>query len=246
MNLPADHPGAALVAEQSGINLYSEHSLHDQVKRRLAGPGDRLEAIVDGRVVDLLRADGEIVEIQTRNLSALLPKVRTFAAGGRRVRVVHPIAELLRIRRRDPQSGGLVSERKSPKHGDSWSLFDELVRAPDLIALPGVTVEALLVQATEVRVRDGTGSWWRRGDKTEDRILDRILGGGCWETPEDWLSLIPEGLPPPWSSETLGGALGISPVRARKVLYSLARAGLLEETGRSGRRKLYRSKESSR
>lgn len=243
MVLSPDSPGALLAAERSGINLYSERSLHDQVKRLLAGPGDRIEAAVGGRVVDLLRSDGSVVEVQTRHLYALLPKVRALAGAGIRVRVVHPIAETLVIRRRDPDSGLIVSARKSPKRGDVWSLFDELVRAPGLIALPGVAVEALLIRASEVRTRDGTGSWRKRGDRTEDRFLDEVVGSESWETREEWLSLIPRGLPEPWSSETLGGALGIAPARARKVLYSLARAGLLREEGRAGRRKLYRKAE---
>ncbi len=239
MALNPDHPGALLAAERSGINLYSERSLHDQVKRLLAGPGDRIEAAVGGRVVDLLRSDGSVVEVQTRHLYALLPKVRTLTSAGIRVRVVHPIAETLVIRRRDPETGRIVSTRRSPRRGDLWSLFDELVKAPDLIALPGVSVEALLIRASEVRVRDGTGSWRRRGDRTEDRFLEEVVGTASCETREDWLGLIPPDLPQPWNSETLGRALGIAPTRARKVLYALARAGLLREEGREGRRKLY-------
>lgn len=240
MALNPNHPGALLAAERSGINLYSERSLHDQVKRLLAGPGDRIEAAVGGRVVDLLRSDGSVVEVQTRHLYALLPKVRALAGAGIRVRVVHPIPETLEIRRRDPESGRIVSTRKSPKRGDLWSLFDELVKASGLIALPGVSVEALLIRASELRVRDGTGSWRRRGDRTEDRFLEEVVGTASWETRDDWLGLIPPDLPEPWSSETLGEALGIKPAKARKVLYSLARAGLLREEGRAGRRKLYR------
>ena len=239
MVLSPEGPGALLAAERSGINLYSERSLHDQVKRLLAGPGDRIEAAVGGRVVDLLRSDGSVVEVQTRHLYALLPKVRALAGRGIPVRVVHPIPESLEIRRRDPDSGRIVSTRKSPKRGDIWTLFDELVKAPNLISLPGVAVEVLLVRATEIRVRDGTGSWRRRGDRTEDRFLDEIVGARSWESREDWLSLIPRDLPEPWNSETLGEALGIAPTRARKVLYSMARAGLLREEGRAGRRKLY-------
>ncbi len=244
MALSPDGPGALQAAERSGINLYSERSLHDQVKRLLAGPGDRIEAAVGGRVVDLLRSDGSVVEVQTRHLYALLPKVRALAGAGIRVRVVHPVPESLQIRRRDPDSGRIVSTRKSPKRGDLWSVFDELVKAPDLISLPGVAVEVLLVRASELRVRDGTGSWRKRGDRTEDRFLEGIVGAVSWESPQDWLALIPRDLPEPWSSETLGSSLGIAPARARKVLYSLARAGLLREEGRSGRRKLYRRAEA--
>jgi hypothetical protein len=239
MILPDGHPGASLAAEKAGINLYSEYSLHDQVKRFLADAGDRLEASVAGRVVDLLKADGSVVEVQTRNLAALVPKVRALSESGRAVCVVHPVPVTRRIVRKDPDTGREVSVRRSPKRGDSWSVFDELVKASSLIALPRVSVEALLVRVTEIRVRDGSGSWRRRGDRTEDRLLDAVEGRVRWETPEDWLSLIPRDLPPPWSSESLGLALGLPAPRARKVLYCLARAGLILEAGREGRRKIY-------
>ncbi len=227
------------VAERSGINLYSEGSLHAELKRRLARPGDRLEALVAGKVVDLVKADGELVEVQTKGLGKIVPKVLALAAAGHRVRVVHPVALETRIKRIDPSSGELVSERRSPKRGDLYSLFDELVKATSLIAAPGVTVEALLVRDSVLRVRDGTGSWRRKGDRTADRLLEEILDSRRLATRRDWLALIPRGLDAPYSSASLGEALGIAPDRARKILYSLARAGLLRETGRAGRRKTY-------
>lgn len=227
------------VSEREGINLYSEHSLHARLKEQLAEPGDRLEVLVEGKIVDLVKVDGELVEVQTSSLAKIVPKVLGLAAAGRRVRVVHPIAARTTIRRIDPATGELVSVRKSPKRGDLWSLFDELVRAPGLIAAPNVAVEVLLVRNSEIRVRDGSGSWWRRGDRTADRMLEEILSSTRLETRADWLGLIPRALDPPWSSAGLGEALGIAPWRARKVLYCLCRAGLLRESGTAGKRKLY-------
>ncbi|MDA8425278.1 MAG: hypothetical protein M0Z80_04000 [Treponema sp.] len=226
-------------AERAGINLYSEHSLHARLKELLAGPGDRLEVLVEGKVVDLVKVDGELVEVQTSSLAKIVPKVLALARAGRRVRVVHPIAAETSIRRLDPLTGELLSVRKSPKRGDLWSLFDELVRAPGLIAAPNVAVEALIVRSSVIRVRDGSGSWRRRGDRTEDRTLEEILSSTRLETRKDWLGLIPRGLAAPWSSGALGEALGIPDWRARKLLYCLCRAGLLAESGKEGRRKLY-------
>ena len=75
------------------------------------------------------------------------------------------------ILRLDPKTGELLSERKSPKRGDLYSIFDELMRATGLIAAPHVTVEILLVRTRELRTRDGSGSWRRRGDRTLSREL---------------------------------------------------------------------------
>jgi hypothetical protein len=232
-------PSAECVAECSGINLYSEHSLHAQLKSFLAEPGDRLEARVEGRVVDLLRSSGELVEVQTGNLGKILPKVLALAAAGHRVRVVHPVAAEREIRRLDPKTEELLSTRRSPKRGDLYSIFDELVKAPGLIAARNVTVEVLLVRTAEVKTRDGSGSWRRKGDRTVDRELVEVLSSRSFRTRAQWLALIPRGLSPPWSSSSLGEAIGIDSDKARKILYCYARAGLLREAGKDGRRKTY-------
>jgi hypothetical protein len=228
-----------MVAECSGINLYAEHSLHVQLKEYLAGPGDRLEASVEGKVVDLVRADGELVEVQTGSLGKILPKALALAAAGHRVRVVHPVAVEREIRRLDPRTEELVSTRKSPKRGDLYSVFDELVKAPGLIASRNLTVEVLLVRIADVKVRDGSGSWWHKGDRRVDRELLEVVGSRSFRTRGQWLALIPKSLPPPWSSTSLGEVLGIGSDRARKILYCFARAGILSEAGKDGKRKLY-------
>ena len=237
---------SGLVAERSGINLYSEHSLHARHKVYLAGPGDRLEVPVDGKVVDLVRADGELVEVQTGRLGNIVPKVLALADRGHRVRVVHPIPVEREIRRLDPKTEELLSVRKSPKRGDIYSLFDELVQAKGLIASRNVTVEVMLVRSAEIKIRDGSGSWRRRGDRTVDRELVEVLSSRCFRTRGQWLALIPKALPAPWSSSALGEALGIDADRARKILYCLAREGLLAEAGKDGRRKTYVAAKTSR
>jgi hypothetical protein len=143
------------------------------------------------------------------------------------------------IRRLDPKTEELVSTRRSPKRGDLYSVFDELVNAPSLIASRNVSLEVLLVRTAEIKTRDGSGSWWRKGDRTVDRELVEVLSSRSFRTRGQWLALIPKSLPPPWSSSNLGEALGIGADRARKVLYCLSRAGLLVEAGKDGRLKTY-------
>jgi hypothetical protein len=234
---------ACEVAESpfEGIGVYAESGLHASLKRHFAGPEDAFEVPVEGKVVDLVRMTSrgeELVEVQTKRLDKIAPKVLALAEG-HRVRVVHPIAAETCIRRVEPGSGELLSERKSPKRGDLYSVFDELVRAPSLIGARNVSLEVLLVRTSEVRCRDGSGSWRRRGDKTLSRDLEEVLGTRTFSKKSDWLGLIPKGLPPPWTSASLGEALGIGADRARKILYSYAAAGLLAEAGKEGRRKLY-------
>ena len=231
----------ALAGKEEGIGVYAESGLHAGLKLALAGPEDRFEVAVDGKVVDLVRRTPrgeELVEIQTKRLDKIQSKVLGLASG-HRVRVVHPVVAELSIARLSPETGELLSERKSPKRGDFLDLFDELVRATGLIGARNVTVEVLLVSCREIRCRDGTGSWRRRGDRVLSRDLGEIRGSRSFSKLSDWLALLPEDLAPPWTSASLGEALGIGADRARKILYSYTAAGLVSEAGREGRRKLY-------
>lgn len=230
----------SIAVERAGINLYSEYSLHAQLKEYLARPGDCLEAPIEGRVIDLMRADGELVEVQTGHLGQIKAKVLEFAGKGYRVRVVHPIPAVRELRRLDPVTNEVLSTRKSPKRGDIYSLFDELVHAPEIVAARNVAVEVLMIHSVETKTRDGSGSWWHRGDRTVDQELVEVLSSCTFQTQRDWLALIPESLESPWSSEILGEALGIGPARARKILYCFSRAGLLVESEKRGRGKTYR------
>ena len=229
----------SFAAEQSGINLYSEYSLHEQLKAYLAEPGDRIEALVEGKVVDLVRSDGELVEVQTGHLGQLVPKALGLAEKGYRVRVVYPVSAERMLHRLDPGTGEVISARRSPKRGDLYSLFDELVHATGLIAAGNVTVEVLLVRSVETKTRDGSGSWWKKGDRTVDRALEEVITSHSFRTRAQWLSVIPRSLSLPWDSGNLGVALGIGPERSRRILYCLCRAGLLVELGGAGRRKTY-------
>ena len=80
--------------------MLREGPLHAAVKELLAAPGDRFEVPVDRFVIDLVRADGELVEVQTGNFGALGKKLDVLL-DEHRVRVVHPVAAERRIVRVD-------------------------------------------------------------------------------------------------------------------------------------------------
>ncbi len=227
------------LAEAPGIGLYSEKGLHAALKGVYAAGNGRVEAKLGGRVVDVVLPH-ELVEIQTRNIGSIVTKILHLATI-MPVRVVHPVTVALTIERLDPVSGASLSSRKSGKRRDLYNLFDELVRASLLVASPNVRFDVVLVRVHEKRARTGKGSWRKKGDEVLSRRLEAISETIHLDTRDDWLALLPaptEG--GDYDSARLGLALGIDPVRARKILYTYAKAGLLEETGRKGNRKLYR------
>src|SRR5689334_5667467 len=97
------------------IGELREGSLHAAVKAVLAEPGDLLEVPVERFVIDLVRADGELVEVQTGGFGALGAKLDALL-DRHRVRIVHPVAAERRIVRVD-EHGEVVAARRSPKRG---------------------------------------------------------------------------------------------------------------------------------
>lgn len=230
--------GSSFVAESPGIGLYAEHGLHAALKAVYASrPGARIEVRAAGKVVDVVLPD-EFVEVQTRNIGSISSKILHLACV-KPVRIVHPVVMETIIERLDPGDHSLASTRRAKTRRDFYSVFDELVRAPLVIASPNVRFDAVLVRVRELRVRDGSGSWRKRGDRVLSRDLDGIIRTISLDSRADWLALIPATLAPPYDSAALGAALGIAVHRARKVLYAFARAGLLRESGKAGNRKLY-------
>ncbi len=247
--------GQEFAAERAGINLWSEYGLHAQLKlwaaqnlsraarnlsraARSDAPSPRFEVPVLGRVVDLVLPDGEIVEIQTSKLGSIQEKAIYLAGAGHRVRIIHPVIARSVVVRLDPETGEVLSRRKSPKRRDFWSVFDEMVHAPLLLSTPGIVVEVLSVEVEDLRMLDGAGSWRRKGDSLLDRRLSAVRESRVMACPADWLALLPaeEGS---WTTESLSESLGIATSAARKILYTFTKAGYLAGAGKAGRFKRY-------
>ena len=77
----------------NGIGTLQEKSLHAAVKDWYASPGDRLEHAVDGYVVDIVRDETTLIEIQTGGFAPLKRKLRELTVDYT-VRLVHPIAAM--------------------------------------------------------------------------------------------------------------------------------------------------------
>ena len=215
-----------------------ESSLHASLKLRYAGVDGETEMSVDSYVCDAIRADGVLVEVQTGSFAPLKDKIPALA-GGRAVRIIHPVPRerIIEVREID---GTLIRSRKSPKKGSPWDLFAALVYAPLLPLVGGVSIEIALTEETETRKNDGKGSWRRKGVSVADRTLRAIRESIILSAPGDYRMFVPAGLDEPFTVRDLAGAASIRTELARKALYVLSRIGIVENTGTRGNAKLYR------
>jgi hypothetical protein len=228
------------VSVSSALSTYREGSLHAALKDLYAGPEDRVEEIVDGYVVDVVRSD-ELVEIQTGSFASAARKLRRLVED-RRVALVHPVASERWLVRVDAD-GAMTDRRRSPKRGQPLDLFDELVAFPELVAHPNFRIELVLVREEEIRGPVAAGvhyrypKQWRRLDR---RLLD-VVEIVRIDTPGDLLGLLPTGLPEQFTSADIAAASRRPKRLATRTAYCLQRAGATRCIGNLGRLRLYQT-----
>jgi len=202
-----------------------------------AKPGDRLEAMVDGFHIDIVR-NRLLIEIQSTNFSSQRQKLKTLTKT-HRVRLVFPIAQEKWIVRLAEDGMRCLGRRKSPKKGHLLHLFEELVSIPSLIKNRNFSLEVLLIREEEIRRDDGQGSWRRKGWSVADHRLLEVVSRHVFRKPSDFLTLIPKELPYPFSTRELAEGIGQPRWLAQKITYCLRNMGAIQVVGKKGNAVLY-------
>jgi hypothetical protein len=225
-----------------GIGQLAERSLHAALKEHLRQPGDELEVRLGRYVIDIIRGD-LLIEIQTRHLYALRPKLRRLLDEGHRIHLVHPLPAERWIVREDA-TGRPLTRRKSPKRAAVHDVFGELVRVSDFATHPNLTLEVLLIREEQVWRDDGQGSWRRGRWSLVDRRLLGVAGSAIFGPPADYLTLLPP-LPKPFTNAELARVAGWNGHLAGKATYALRAMGLLVSMEKRGRANLFTIEETN-
>ena len=229
----------ATKASTNLIGTLGEKNLHAQLKRWYLRPGDQLEIIVDGFHIDIVRQK-LLIEIQTQNFSSIKRKLTTLIKK-HPVRLVFPIALEKWIIRFAKDGITQLSRRKSPKKGNIFHLFEELVSIPTLIKDQNFSLEVLLILEEEMRCDDGFGSWRRKGLSIVDHGLVEVVNSYVFKNPSDLLTLLPPALPDPFSTQELAEGINQPRWLAQKTAYCLRKMGAIEKVGKKGNSLLYSS-----
>lgn len=223
MSLPRVNP-------DSHIGTLNEGSLHAALKTRYARPGDAFEVPLDGFVIDIVReadtAAELLIEIQTSSFGSMGAKLDRLLAEHRML-LVHPIAVQTVLERRD------TKPRRSPKRGSIYSLFDELVSIPTLLDHPNLELDVVLASVVKVQVPSAKARRGRGGWRTVDRRLDQVLEVHRFTDVADLTQLLPEALPPRFTTADIAAGAGVSRDAAQKLAYCFRNANLIDELGRS-------------
>ena len=205
----------------------------------LAAPGDRFEVPIGGFVIDLVRADGELVEVQTSGFSALGRKLDALL-DTHRFRIVYPAAAERRIVRVDGD-GEITSVRRSPRRASVVEVFDKLVAIPTLLTHPHLTIEVLLLREDDVRGERLERVGRRRRDAGQRRLID-VLERVEFRGPDDVVGMLPPLPSGPFSTRDLAAVFGCSVLLAQRAAYCLRAMGIIEAAGKRGRTPLHQQR----
>lgn len=185
------------------INTYNESDLHASLKKIYALESNgKTEVCLDDTpwICDILDEDGNAIEIQTSNLSALTEKTEYILESGRKIKIVHPIAEKkwIELYGRD---GILIHKKKSPKKATIFDSLRGMTQICPLFLHKNCTLEVLYCEITEMRretenpaqtqnkARRHLKNWLPMGKR-----LEKITKKEIFSSKEDWTKLLPEGL----------------------------------------------------
>ncbi|AHM60873.1 hypothetical protein D770_13095 [Flammeovirgaceae bacterium 311] len=230
-----------VISVGNGIGTRNERSLHAALKQWYALPDDQFEVPLMGFVIDLVR-EGQLIEIQTRNFTAIRPKISKLVEQ-HKVHLVHPVTVQKWIVHTDPGGTKILSRRKSPRRGHLADLFAELVRLPDLFKHENLTLEFPLIHEEEVRCQDGQGSRRRKRVSLKDRRLLEVVSSHRFVCAADFLQFLPPTLPVPFSNKCLAAASGLPLYRCRQITYCLRKMELIEQVGKKANELLFGVKE---
>lgn len=212
-----------------------ETTLHRELKNLYATDAAGCEVTLCGFRIDAVEGD-RLIEIQYGSLGAIRDKVRTLLTN-HTVHIVKPLAARKYLITRTGAGGRVTSARYSPLRETHYHLFDDLVHFVNVFPHPNLTLEVILTEQEEHRIR--VRKCWGRRYNLQDRLLRSIVSRRCLRTACDLLRLLPADLPSPFTTADLALAANIPRWLAQKMAYCLRKTGAAAKVGKTGNAFVY-------
>ena len=223
--------------ERIGIGTQSEKSLHAILKIYFESDTSHHEIKIGKQIADIAK-DGEITEIQTRELYRLKKKLSTFLVENR-VTVVYPVIVKKRLFWLEPSTGEVKSSRKSSKGGKAVDALAELYGIREFLKNEKFHFCVMLLEVNEYRILDGYGKDKKKRATKIDTIPCSLTEEIRLHAAQDYKMFLPETLPLRFTSKDYGKTLGCPLWIAQRALNVLSYLELIREVGKDGRYKQY-------
>lgn len=225
--------------QRLGIGTLSEKTVHAILKNYYEPDEDKQEIPVENYVADIY-ADGEIIEIQTRQFNRIRNKLSAFLPLYP-VTVVYPIPREKWLIWIDEESGELSKKRKSPAKGNPYLAFKELYKIKMFLKEPNLKFKLVFLDMEEYRLLNGWSSDRKKGSSRFDRIPTHLVEEVEINCLEDYMQFVPYEMPEEFTTKDFAKAAHIPPRLAQTVLNILHYVGTVERVGKKGNSYLYRA-----
>ncbi len=223
--------------QRLGIGTLSEKTVHAILKNYYEPDEDRQEIPVERYVADIY-ANGEIIEIQTRQFNKMRNKLTAFLPLYP-VTIVYPIPFEKWIIWVDEETGELSRKRKSPVRGNPYIAFVELYKIKMFLKDPNLRVRLVLMNMEEYKLLNGWSRDKKRGASRYDRIPVELVQEIEINCVQDYMQFVPSELEGEFTSKEFAAAAHISVTLAQTVLNILYHVGIVTRTGKKGKQYLY-------
>ncbi len=196
------------------FSTINESSLHKTLKIMYSELYEgKTEVESEGHVYDIVTKKGNIIEIQTKNLSKLRAKTEDAISKGHNVKIVHPNIIRRKIELYD-ENNTLISRRLSPIKGCIFDIFKELTGLYPILLNKHFSLEIIQINMIEKRIRTSENiqskNKRRRFKKNWikfDKELTEVIKTFTFNNAKDYLNLLPKALPESFCAKDLGLAL---------------------------------------
>ena len=223
--------------QRLGIGTLSEKTVHAILKNYYEPDEDRQEIPVERYVADIY-ANGEIIEIQTRQFNKMRNKLTAFLPLYP-VTIVYPSPFEKWIIWVDEETGELSRKRKSPVRGNPYIAFVELYKIKMFLKDPNLRVRLVLMNMEEYKLLNGWSRDKKRGASRYDRIPVELVQEIEINCAQDYMQFVPSELEGEFTSKEFAAAAHISVTLAQTVLNILYHVGIVTRTGKKGKQYLY-------
>lgn len=227
--------------QRLGIGTLSEKTVHAILKNYYEPDEDKQEIPIENFVADIY-ADGEIIEIQTRQFNKMRDKLACFLPLYP-VTIVYPIPREKWLIWIDEESGELSKKRKSPAKGNPYVAFAEIYKIKMFLKEPNLRFRLVLIDMEEYRLLNGWSRDKKKGSTRYDRIPTELVEEIEISCPEDYMQFVPYDLPEEFTTKEFAKAAHIPVHLSRTVLHILYYVGTVERVGKKGNSYLYHVKE---
>lgn len=227
--------------QRFGIGTLSEKTVHAILKNFYQPDEDHQEIPIENYIADIY-ADGEIMEIQTRQFNKMRNKLNVFLPLYP-VTIVYPIPREKWVIWIDEESGELSKPRKSPKKGTPYTVFPELYKIKMFLKDPKLRLKLVLMDMEEYKLLNGWSNDKKKGSSRYDQIPTELIEEIDIKCPEDYMQFVPYELQDEFTVKEFGKAAHIPSTLAGTVVNILCYMGTIEHVGKRGRAYLYMVKE---